>query len=455
MLNSLRARILIFTTLLTALLMLGVGVWLYQSFFYAQLDGLQERLKLHSYSILSLADFHQDQVWVPGYLPEARLNQSGSGLYARILGPQQTLVWQSGSAQHEPLLPLEQPAAGEWLFSMATRGDEEYLLARYGVSWDVAPGPEPVYTLLVAENLAPLRLQLREYGNSLALALLVFTALLLLMQLLILRWGLAPLRRVSADLKKLQQGQQADLSGQYPQELQPLTSNLNQLLQSEQQQRERYRYRLADLSHSLKTPLAVLTGLLGKDAPSAAELREMRHQAGLMDERIRFQLQRAVSQASALSIHRTDVVPVLESLIRAMRKVYAASAPDIQLQAEAVCFSGDDQDLMEIAGNLLDNACKYGHGIVRVSCGPAPSGWFLQVEDNGPGIAAEARGQVIRRGVRLDTVAPGQGLGLALVAELLSVHHARLSICQSELGGACLRIEFEDAAAQQKRKRES
>ena len=102
MLNSLRARLMLFTTLLLALLMLGIGVWLYQSFYYAQVSGLQERLRLHGYSLLALADYRSGKLWVPDYLPEERFNTAGSGLYAKILDANDTVVWRSLSARNLP-----------------------------------------------------------------------------------------------------------------------------------------------------------------------------------------------------------------------------------------------------------------------------------------------------------------------------------------------------------------
>lgn len=440
MLNSLRARIMVSTAVLLTLMMSAVGVWLYQSFNFAQMDSLKDKLRLHSFSVLALADVQHGQFRLPEFLPEGRFNESGSGLYARVINGSFEQVWQSRSADNIPPFEAVEVKAGEWFYSLARRGDHEYLLARYGVSFGLQKNDH--FVLTVVEDLSALQRQLYIYRNSLILALGMFGGLLLLMQWLVLRWGLAPLRLVTAKLQRLQQGEESDLAGAYPKELQPLTSNLNQLLQNEQAQRERYRNQLADLSHSLKTPLAVITGLVSEPQLDEADRQELQAQAGLMDERIRFQLQRAVSQAGALSIHRTAVKPVLESLCSALTKVYAGRPVHIRLQCGAQQFGGDENDLMEIAGNLLDNACKYGNGQVAVSCGDLEHGWYLKVEDNGPGIATDRRAQILQRGVRLDTMETGQGLGLALVADILPQYRGQLSICGSALGGACFCVEF-------------
>jgi len=167
-----------------------------------------------------------------------------------------------------------------------------------------------------------------------------------------------------------------------------------------------------------------------------------------MSERIRFQLQRAVSQAQSFSLQKVAVKPVAESLLGVMKKVYADKQLTLQLVADDdVFFLGDDNDLTEIIGNLLDNACKYGHRQVLISAHNTSSGWQLCVEDDGPGVAEEQHEHILQRGVRLDTMTAGQGLGLALVSDILALYDARLGIRESLLGGACFILEFENQGA--------
>ncbi|MCD8522930.1 MAG: ATP-binding protein [Saccharospirillaceae bacterium] len=448
MLNSLRSRLMLFTTLLLAILMLGIGIWLYQSFYYAQVNSLQERLRLHSYSLLSLADYRSGKLWVPDYLPEERFNNAGSGLYAQILDATDRIVWRSLSAKNLPPVSGGAVAPGEWRYSFARMQNDEYMIARLGVSWGEAGDHNPRFNLLMIENLADFNRQLVNYRNSMDYALITFAILLIIMQLLILRWGLAPLKRVSHDLEKLQRGEQADLTGKYPHELQPLTTNLNQLLQSERAQRERYRNMLADLSHSLKTPLAVMSGMVQQGTLSNEDMHELERQINTMSERIRFQLQRAVSQAQSFSLQKVAVKPVAESLLAVMKKVYADKSLTLQLIADDdVFFLGDDNDLTEILGNLLDNACKYGRSQILVRIQRINSGWQLCVEDDGPGVAPEQHERIVQRGVRLDSMTAGQGLGLALVSDILALYDARLRICDSALGGACFVLTFDSKGA--------
>jgi len=444
MLNSLGNRILLLSLLLLSFLMVGIGIWLYQSFYAAQLQGVQETLRVYSYSLLGSAERVDGRMHLPEFLPEGRFNTPGSGLLAVLTDYRNEPLWTSYSAQSMPLPQTVAVAVGEQRFSVATLNNENYMLLRSGIRWGEAGQDQ--YILTLAQNLGTVQQQAEEYRNILIAVLLVSGLVLLFLQWLTPRWGLAPLRRVAQQLKLIHQGQLDHISGNYPRELKPLTSNLNLLLKNEQAQRERYRHQMADLSHSLKTPLAVISGLLDEGLCDEQAIAEIRVQTSIMNERIRYQLQRAQQQSSALSIRQTEVQPLLESLRNAMNKVYAGQQVSIGLSCAGVVFQGDKQDLMEIAGNLLDNACKYGHGQVLVSAQrmtePDDGSWALCVEDNGDGIAEDQRQRILQRGVRLDSLLPGQGIGLALVSGLVAHYQGSIRVEDSDLGGTCFRVIF-------------
>ena len=174
-----------------------------------------------------------------------------------------------------------------------------------------------------------------------------------------------------------------------------------------------------------------------------AELNELSYQIDKMNSTIGYQLQRAVQGSSGLSIQKIDVLPLLQSVCSAMDKVYAHKGMAIHLDvAQQAIFSGDENDLLEVLGNLIDNACKYGHQTVEISVIGEAQQLIIAVSDDGRGIPEEQRNLVLQRGCRLDTVEAGQGLGLALVKEILDSYQAGLIIEQSSLGGACFRITF-------------
>jgi two-component system sensor histidine kinase PhoQ len=282
--------------------------------------------------------------------------------------------------------------------------------------------------------------------------------LLLVLQVVFLRWGLSPLHRMATDLKSIEAGASEALQGTYPRELKGVTDNLNLLIKSERKQQARYRTTLGDLAHSLKTPLAVITGVaekLGKEkanglAPeTVAQIETVEEQLERMNQIITYQLQRAVQAngASALA-RRVPVKKALERILGALDKVYASKGMRHTEEIdESAVFYGDERDLMEILGNVLDNAYKYGHAELRVSIQVVRGGreqLSLVVEDDGPGIAEEQRQFVLQRGARADTLAQGQGIGLAVVTDIVASYGGLIDVDNSPLGGARIQIVFEN-----------
>jgi len=443
MLNSLIGRLMAFSTLTLCLLITALGLLLERSFYGSQMNAMQERLKLHSYSILSVAEYQNGQLYLPVFLQERRFNQAESGLYAQVADRDFNRQWTSFSARGVPLSGSHWAEQGQWIYSTVMRGDEQYLLARFGVSWSESGQPGPVFNIVLMESMQELLAQTADYRQTLVWLLLGLAGFILLVQFLILRWGLRPLRRVSSEVSRIQSGECDHLSGHYPRELQPLTLNLNRLVQSERSQRERYRNTMADLSHSLKTPLTVMSGIIveQQQQQKTAELNELRYQIDKMNSTIGYQLKRAVSTSAGLSIQRVKLLPLLQSVCSAMDKVYAHKAIAIHLDLdEEIEFNGDENDLMEVLANLIDNACKYGQNTVEVCCQWQHAALHVTVCDDGPGIEPGQRDLVTQRGKRLDSVESGQGLGLALVKDILDAYNASLTIEDSPLGGACFRI---------------
>ena len=259
--------------------------------------------------------------------------------------------------------------------------------------------------------------------------------LLLLVQLLIVRWGLQPLRRLSVAIARIEAGEAARLEGYWPREVRPLVDNLQTLLDGEQRRRERMRNTLADLAHSLKTPLAVLRSA-DASAPDYAALQ--REQLERMEEVVAWQLQRASGGQQHL-LQRVHVAPALERLRDTLLKVYAERELEITVRCpQDARFRGDERDLLELLGNLLDNACKYGRRRIDVEVSGGIGGQALRivVEDDGEGISPELRDALVQRGARADTRGEGQGIGLAMVLEIVRAQGGRLSFADSPLGGA-------------------
>lgn len=441
MLNSLKIRLLLMTSIILIVLAFVGGFLLIESFSLAQMNALKERLKVHSYSLLAQVEYQEGNLLLPNKLSDQSFNSEYSGLYAIILDSNQQRVWASISAETLPNFSATDILVGQWQYSLAYNNNTELFIARYGIS--LGSNKENRFHVLLIEDMKTLNQDLSQYRSTL-ITLLVSTAIFLfLMQLFILRWGLKPLNQLTHDLKDIQLGEKSKLQGHYPQELIPLTSNLNHLLKIEQGQRERYRNSLTDLSHSLKTPISVIQSLLYHDPLNNEDKEYLQQQIDKMTRTIRYQLQRAVNGFQGLSINKIPVVPMVNSLIHAMYKVYVDKEIHIQADMKGeYYFHGDEHDLMEVIGNLLDNACKYCKHTVTIKIEQKNERLILQFSDDGYGIPTQQRDSILQRGVRLDTVEAGQGMGLALVKEILDAYHASIDITDSLLGGTCFIICF-------------
>ncbi|ASP37343.1 hypothetical protein CHH28_00985 [Bacterioplanes sanyensis] len=443
--QSLLVRLLLFTLLFLLLLMAAVGYVLDAVYRQGQLQDWQQRIQVHSYNLLALVEERDQQLVLPERLQNQRFNNRDSGLFA-VVEKAGEVVWRTPSAQTLGRFSSGWSDVGEWQFSRASNGEQEMLIARFGFEWQplnsaVAPR---IYNLVLAETSERLDAVSREFQRQLWQLLVEIVVALMVLQALILRLGLRPLRRMSDELEILQQGQSSQLQNDYPRELQPLITNFNRVLTAEQSQRERYRNTVADVSHSLKTPLTVLKGMLPNVVLPNEQKQEIATQLERMSDTVQYQLQRAMTGSRVSAAQRIAVAPVVESVLSALKKVYADKGIDWHIDCQSSCyFYGDDNDLMEIIGNLTDNASKYCQQQVRVRLLRENSQCCFMVEDDGPGIPVTQYEQVLRRGVRLDSQQPGQGFGLALVKDILDAYQAQLRISRSPLGGACFEVRWE------------
>ncbi len=442
--RSLGARLLLASALLLPAF-LGLSAYgLDRAFGRAIRAAELEQLRLQSYLLLGAAELEQDGLVLPELLSEPRYAQPDSGLYARFDDLRGRTLWRSSSAQ---LLTLPEPPAqlssGESEFGEVEIGDVRLFSYRYGLLWEAADGRELAFQLTVWHDQAPYRAQLMSYRGSLLRWLGLVALLLCLLQLVILRWGLRPLRFLALDLEAVEAGDVERLGGDYPREVQGVTDNLNHLLASEQGRRERYRNTLADLAHSLKTPLAVLRAAVDADAKPDVLRHHCNEQLERMEEIVAHQLSRAASRGGRPPGSTAAVAEVAERLVAALSKVYCDKGVAFELDVPAeLTFRGDEGDLMEMLGNLLDNACKYGGGEVHFSARNESDALLITVADNGPGIPLERRDRILKRGTRADRSEPGQGIGLAVVLEMATGYGGELRITRSPTGGAQFELRF-------------
>ena len=449
--GSLRVRMLL-SAALVLLLFLGImGLVLDNAFRLSAEESVSERLLLHVYALIAASDEDAAADGAAIYLPEAlqepHFNSPGSGLFGLVYSAAGEEIWRSRSALD---VQLADPARGELFASAepgvarfgqlpATPDSEPLFFMAYPVIWQ-GESAESRYIYVVLEALTPYRQEINAFRNNLWGWLIAGVIVLVAVQAAIMRWGLQPLVKLEGDLKAIETGEKDYLAGGYPREIAGVTRNLNLLLADERRQRERYRNTLADLAHSLKTPLSILKNEAARpelDASTGAALNE---QVDRMNDIVGYQLERAVASSSALYRASVPVAPVVDKLVTALARVYQDKGVVIDADIKVENFAGDERDLYELLGNLLDNACKYGGGRVVLALRDGAERLLIQVDDDGPGIAEVDHEQVLRRGARLDTRESGQGIGLAVVAEIVDRYDGKIVIRQAALGGASLQV---------------
>jgi signal transduction histidine kinase len=250
------------------------------------------------------------------------------------------------------------------------------------------------------------------------------------------RFGLRPLFRLQREVAAVRTGKTDRVRDDYPAELEPLASELNALVAHNQEVVERQRTHVGNLAHALKTPLTVM------DAEAQArpgQLGEVvRRQVEVMREQVDHHLRRARASARQQGGgERTAVAPLLEELALTLERIFLDKGVEIDWRApDDLLFHGERQDLLELAGNVMENACKWCKARVRVTAEALDATRFsLTVEDDGPGLAAEDRAGVLQRGARLDETSPGSGLGLSIVDELARAYGGALALSDSHWGG--------------------
>lgn len=447
--RSLSLRMALAAGIVLAVFVVLVGVALEQALRDGARNARQERLQAQVYLLLAAAEVDDGgRLSLEGPLPEPRLQTPGSGLVGLVADAQGRIVWRSRSALGAAALPApEALAPGLQRFARVEDGTgAAHFAQQFGVSWTTGSGSHR-FTFAVFEDLAPYEQQLADYRRTLWGWLGAMALLLLAAQALTLRWGLRPLRRITLALARLETGQDARLEGEHPAELQGLADNLNALLARERAQQARYRHALADLAHSLKTPLALVRAELRRGHVEPALRALLDEQVQRMDRVIDHQLQRAGAAGRSALAPPLPLRPLVERLQAALAKVHADKAPSWTVEIPAGArVRIDEGDLTELLGNLLDNACKWCAGNVRLTAAGAGATLLLDVEDDGPGIATELGLAVLQRGVRADQATPGHGIGLAVVRDIVDALGGELEIGRSAaLGGARITLRLPGA----------
>ena len=405
----------------------------------------QDVLDAQVIALLSTAELEPEGQLVPRNLAEPRLATPGSGLYAEILGSSGT--WRSPSAVGSGLNLAAEPSPGERVFEHAALADGTHVLGlSLGIRWESEADTPRDFVIRAAASLEPWYRELLRVRAGLVTGSIVLSLLLLGGLAVALQVSLRPLRRLEREIVEIEAGRSEALGSGWPRELAGVTGNLNAFLVGERKRTERYRTTLGNLAHSLKTPLAALRSLVdGGETARNALLPQLER----MQDIVQHQLKRAVLGGSSPTLIDLRVEEPLEQLRTALAKVYADKPVALKLDvASGTAYPIDAADFLELAGNLVDNACKYGRGsvAVRAKAWQAAAwrrpGLILEVDDDGDGIAPALRARVLERGARADESVAGQGIGLAVAREVAQAYGGTFEIAGSQLGGARVTVRL-------------
>ena len=446
--NSLKNRFFFSAILMIFILLPLVGFIISQAYEKHMIESIKNELSAYSFSILAVMEVENKQLLIPQYLAETQFNVSQSGLYAVVTPLRSTLLNSSINAQLAPLWSSQSflakwqaanyqyPAIGQNQLYQVTIDQKKHFVYSFSVSFGDEFDPYPL-TLHIIKQRTQLDTMMAEFHYQLLLGLSGLLLFLLLFQYLWSLWTLKPLQLLQQEVQQVEQGEKAKLLGTYPTELLNITQQLNLLLTTEQKQRQRYRNALSDLAHSLKTPLAVIQ--------SQQQLSNLtQEQINIINVMIDHQLRKAQSAAESSWHLGCAISPVVEKLISSLAKIYQDKNIDFQRSInQEVIFKGDEADLLEILGNLLDNAFKAANSKVALTIIEQQQQISFIIEDDGCGISENQREDILKRGTRADTYQHGHGIGLAIVRDLVKSYQGTIDIGNSvQLKGAKFTIQF-------------
>ncbi|AZL73364.1 sensor histidine kinase [Pseudomonas oryziphila] len=299
-------------------------------------------------------------------------------------------------------------------------------------------------SISVAQDYSPVREGFRRMQQiGLGMGLVALLLVLVLQRITVTR-SLRPLERARQQIAQLQQGQRSQLDAQVPSELQPLVDQINHLLNHTEDSLRRSRNALGNLGHALKTPLAVLLSLAASERLQALpEVRaQMREQLEQIQQRLARELNRARLAGDALPGAQFDCDAELPGLLATLAMIHGEGLLLERDVPPGLLLPWDREDLLELLGNLLDNACKWADSEVRVGMAATAEGYQLWVDDDGPGIPESQRLQVLERGSRLDEQVDGHGLGLGIVRDIVDAWGGRIALLDSPQGGLRVSIEL-------------
>lgn len=442
--RSIKSRVMLTSLVVLVGFMILTAIALERAVDKRMLQAEEDKLQALMYSILAAVD--RDATGLSITVADERLFEnalfnSQSGLQATLYNGKGE-VWRSLSSND--VFPKPQGLAAEELrFEQVSFNKKDLFQLAFSIRWPNVHNQLSLYELVLWKNAEDYFGQFKRFRQTLWLWLLITITLLMLIMWLVMLWSLRPLRLIGEEVRAIENGRKQRFDSSYPSEIKPLTQNLNLLLQREQHQMQRYRNALDDLAHSLKTPLAVLHGLAEKAVWQEEDKQTLLQQNERMNQIVSYQLQKAATVGGELMSKPVDLIALLKKTCNALGKVYRSKGIQIDLKTqEAIFLRMDESDLLEVLGNLIDNACKYGHEKVKIEALEENDRVELVIQDDGDGLLQKQVQKILKRGIRFDQTREGQGIGLAVVHEIVTAYEIGINFSTSELGGLKVTLTF-------------
>jgi len=435
--DSLAFRLVAGAAILSAILLIGGGLLLASAFRESVESSFDARMDVLLGGLIADAEIDpQSRLVLRRRFTQARFERPFSGLYWQVTeadSGQVLLRSRSIWDQQLPVPPKSDEPGPRRTEAMGPEGQSLRLVARNVT----LPGDTRTFTFIVAGAVNEIERETESFNGTLAVAVVIMFLGLIGALLVQVRYGLRPLHSVETGLADIRSGRAERLAGDFPSEIAPLVEEVNMLLDHNAQIVERARTHVGNLAHALKTPLSVLTNEAMSPGEGSTFGETVRRQTGLMRRQVDHYLVRARAAASGNVLGaRASVATVTEDLVRTLKRIHRDRDYDVTVTCpEGLDFRGEKQDLEEMLGNLLDNAFKWAVGSIEVAVQAQDGQLTIAVEDDGPGLTADERARVLKRGARLDESVPGSGLGLSIVDDIAGLYDGAFTLDASPLGG--------------------
>jgi len=442
--NSLALRLL-FSSIVWSILALVVAGVLLSGLYQQNVErGFDQRLNVYLKTLVAaLAEAEDPMRMEPPTLTEPNFDLVLSGWYWQVTKHSGEVVAASRSlfAERLPEITMENLKPDEdgiaSFYAEGPAGNTLRIVAR-----DISMEGDAPVVIAVAGNATDIQQNVNQFRQRVFLTLAALGFVLAISTFAQVKWGLRPLSHIANGLNDIREGRSEDLRGSFPTEIEPLVGELNALIGFNKKVVERARTHVGNLAHALKTPISVLRNEARDYDSSLAE--KVIEQTNAMQSQVNYHLDRAqiIARSGVLSA-ALPVRPVVEGLGRAMSKIYRDKNVRLTISvANNMRFSGEREDLEQVLGNLIDNACKWAKGKVYISVYDHNGTLAFDIEDDGPGLSNEQQKRAMKRGERLDEHTPGSGLGLSIVRDLMEAYDGTFTMARSKLGGLKATLTF-------------